>query len=92
MRAGLWLLNVVASMFIVGASAPTAALAAQPYKVVKSAAVEALAALIMSLPTPMAASCTSRAATASTPMTWTRSNPSARFRRPTESMAPRSIH
>ena len=39
MRAGICLLNAVASMFIVGASSPTPALAAQPYKVVKSAAV-----------------------------------------------------
>jgi DNA-binding beta-propeller fold protein YncE len=39
MRAALWLSNVVASILIVGASAPTPALAAQPYKVVKSAAV-----------------------------------------------------
>ena len=39
MRAAIWSLSFVASIFIAGASASTTVVAAQPYKVVKSAAV-----------------------------------------------------
>jgi len=39
MRAAIWFLSFVASVFIIGASAPMTATAAQPYKVVKSVSV-----------------------------------------------------